>query len=100
VRTVGAAGGVGARHGDQGLLKYTDVQNLAVLKKPVLGPKPGQDYAEYARQMLTGLKVMRRELAVRLGLGGRRGRRVQWDRRVLPGRLVRWGRLGRLLNSG
>ena len=23
---------VGARHGDQGLLKYTDVQNLAVLK--------------------------------------------------------------------
>ena len=52
--------GVGARHGDQGLLKYTDVQNLAVLKKPVLGPKPGQDYAEYAKQMLTGLKVMRR----------------------------------------
>ncbi len=36
------------------------MQNLAVLKKPVLGPKPGQDYAEYAKQMLTGLKVMRR----------------------------------------
>jgi succinate-semialdehyde dehydrogenase / glutarate-semialdehyde dehydrogenase len=52
--------GVGARHGDQGLLKYTDVQNLAVLKKPVLGPKPGQDYSEYAKQMLTGLKVMRK----------------------------------------
>jgi succinate-semialdehyde dehydrogenase / glutarate-semialdehyde dehydrogenase len=52
--------GVGARHGDQGLLKYTDVQNLAVLKKPVLGPKPGQDYAEYSKQMLTGLKVMRK----------------------------------------
>ena len=55
--------GIGARHGDQGLLKYTDVQNLAVLKKPVLGPKPGQDYAEYAKQMLTGLKVMRRTTA-------------------------------------
>ena len=52
--------GIGARHGDQGLLKYTDVQNLAVLKKPVLGPKPGQDYADYAKQMLTGLKVMRK----------------------------------------
>ncbi len=52
--------GVGARHGDQGLLKYTDVQNLAVLKKQVLGPKPGQDYAEYVKQMLTGLKVMRK----------------------------------------
>ena len=28
--------GVGARHGDQGLLKYTDAINLAVLKKQVL----------------------------------------------------------------
>src|SRR3954468_19575180 len=25
--------GVGARHGDYGLLKYTDIQNVAVLKK-------------------------------------------------------------------
>ncbi len=33
--------GVGARHGDQGLLKYTDVQNLAVLKKQVMGARPG-----------------------------------------------------------
>ena len=33
--------GVGARHGDQGLLKYTDVQNLAVLKKQVMGAQPG-----------------------------------------------------------
>ena len=35
--------GVGARHGDQGLLKYTDVQNVAVLKKQVMGAaaRPG-----------------------------------------------------------
>jgi succinate-semialdehyde dehydrogenase / glutarate-semialdehyde dehydrogenase len=52
--------GVGARHGDQGLLKYTDVQNLAVLKKQVMGARPGQDYDAYVRQMLTSLKVMRR----------------------------------------
>ncbi|ANH36997.1 Putative succinate-semialdehyde dehydrogenase [NADP(+)] 2 [Nocardioides dokdonensis FR1436] len=52
--------GVGARHGDQGLLKYTDVQNLAVLKKQVLGARPGQDYNAYVKQMLTGLKMMRR----------------------------------------
>jgi aldehyde dehydrogenase (NAD+)/succinate-semialdehyde dehydrogenase/glutarate-semialdehyde dehydrogenase len=52
--------GVGARHGDQGLLKYTDVQNLAVLKKQVLGARPGQDYEAYVKQMLTSLKVMRR----------------------------------------
>ena len=52
--------GVGARHGDQGLLKYTDVQNLAVLRKQVLGARPGQDYDEYVKGMLAGLRVMRR----------------------------------------
>ncbi|MDP3891863.1 succinic semialdehyde dehydrogenase [Nocardioides sp.] len=52
--------GVGARHGDQGLLKYTDVQNLAVLKKQVMGPQPGQSYDDYIKQMLLSLKIMRR----------------------------------------
>ena len=52
--------GVGARHGDQGLLKYTDVQNLAVLKKQVMGARPGQDYDKYVKGMLSGLKMMRK----------------------------------------
>jgi aldehyde dehydrogenase (NAD+)/succinate-semialdehyde dehydrogenase/glutarate-semialdehyde dehydrogenase len=52
--------GVGARHGDQGLLKYTDVQNLAVLKKQVMGARPGQDYDAYVKQMLMSLKLMRK----------------------------------------
>lgn len=52
--------GVGARHGDQGLLKYTDVQQLAVLKRQVMGARPGQDYDEYVKGMLGGLKMMRR----------------------------------------
>ncbi|WP_139977564.1 succinic semialdehyde dehydrogenase [Nocardioides litoris] len=52
--------GVGARHGDQGLTKYTDVQNLAVLKKQVMGPRPGQSYEEYVKGMLAGLTMMRR----------------------------------------
>ena len=52
--------GVGARHGDQGLLKYTDVQNLAVLKKQVMGARPGQDYDKYVKGMLGGLKMMRK----------------------------------------
>ncbi|WP_205473756.1 succinic semialdehyde dehydrogenase [Nocardioides sp. SYSU D00038] len=52
--------GVGARHGDQGLLKYTDVQNLAVLKKQVMGARPGQDYDAYVKGMLGGLRMMRR----------------------------------------
>jgi aldehyde dehydrogenase (NAD+)/succinate-semialdehyde dehydrogenase/glutarate-semialdehyde dehydrogenase len=52
--------GVGARHGDQGILKYTDCQNLAVLKKQVMGPQGGQPYEAYAKQMRTSLKAMRR----------------------------------------
>ncbi|MCD4526490.1 succinic semialdehyde dehydrogenase [Nocardioides sp. cx-173] len=52
--------GVGARHGDQGLTKYTDVQNLAVLKKQVMGARPGQDYDAYVKGMLSGLRMMRR----------------------------------------
>ena len=52
--------GVGARHGDQGLLKYTDVQNLAVLKKQVMSPRPGQKYEDYVKGMLSGLKMMRK----------------------------------------
>lgn len=52
--------GVGARHGDQGLTKYTDVQNLAVLKKQVMSPRPGQPYEDYVKGMLSGLSMMRR----------------------------------------
>ena len=52
--------GVGARHGDQGLLKYTDVQNLAVLKKQIMGARPGQDHEKYVKGMLSGLKLMRK----------------------------------------
>ncbi|HEX4356097.1 MAG TPA: succinic semialdehyde dehydrogenase [Pseudonocardia sp.] len=52
--------GVGARHGDQGLLKYTDVKNVAVLKKQVMGPRPGQNHEKYVEGMLSGLKIMRR----------------------------------------
>ena len=52
--------GVGARHGDQGLLKYTDVQNLAVLKKQIMGARPDQDYQDYVKSMLSGLKMMRK----------------------------------------
>lgn len=52
--------GVGARHGDQGLLKYTDVKNVAVLKKQVMAPRPGQTYDEYAKQTQTSLRWMRK----------------------------------------
>jgi succinate-semialdehyde dehydrogenase/glutarate-semialdehyde dehydrogenase len=52
--------GVGSRHGDSGLTKYTDVQNVGALKKQVMGARPGQPYEEHAKSMLAGLKMMRR----------------------------------------
>ena len=52
--------GVGARHGDQGLLKYTDVQNLAVLKKQVMSAPADKPFAEHARTTLKAMDVARR----------------------------------------
>ncbi|HZJ06386.1 MAG TPA: succinic semialdehyde dehydrogenase [Nocardioidaceae bacterium] len=52
--------GIGARHGDNGLLKYTDGQNLAVLKKQVMGPPEGTPYAKHARTTLKSLSIMRK----------------------------------------
>ena len=52
--------GVGARHGDQGLLKYTDAQNITVLKKQVMGPQGNQTYDAYAKQTTLSLKLMRK----------------------------------------
>ncbi|CAM5549723.1 succinate-semialdehyde dehydrogenase (NADP(+)) OS=Tsukamurella paurometabola OX=2061 GN=gabD2_2 PE=3 SV=1 [Tsukamurella paurometabola] len=54
------ASGVGVRHGDAGLLKYTDTTNLATLKKQVYGARPGQTYAQYAKQTVQVLRLMRR----------------------------------------
>jgi succinate-semialdehyde dehydrogenase / glutarate-semialdehyde dehydrogenase len=52
--------GVGARHGDQGLLKYTETQNVATLKKQVMGPQGKQTYDDYAKQMQASLRWMRK----------------------------------------
>ncbi|MEJ7633583.1 succinic semialdehyde dehydrogenase [Aeromicrobium sp.] len=52
--------GVGARHGDQGLLKYTDAQNIGVLKKQVMEPQANQTYDAYAKQTQLSLRLMRR----------------------------------------
>jgi aldehyde dehydrogenase (NAD+)/succinate-semialdehyde dehydrogenase/glutarate-semialdehyde dehydrogenase len=52
--------GVGARHGDQGLLKYTDGINLAVLKKQVLNAPRDKPFEEHVEQTLKGLGMMRK----------------------------------------
>ena len=52
--------GVGARHGDNGLLKYTDGQNLAVVKKQVMDPPEGTPFAKHAEVTLKSLGIMRK----------------------------------------
>ncbi|WP_310962288.1 succinic semialdehyde dehydrogenase [Nocardioides terrisoli] len=51
--------GVGARHGDYGMLKYTDLQNVAVLKKQVL-TSPDEGFEENIVKTLKGLAIMRK----------------------------------------
>lgn len=52
--------GVGTRHGDQGLLKYTDTVNVGVLKRQVLSARAGQPYEKQLKMTLTSLRLMRR----------------------------------------
>lgn len=52
--------GVGTRHGDQGLLKYTDTVNVGVLKRQVLAARSGQPYDKQLKMTLMSLRFMRR----------------------------------------
>ena len=52
--------GVGSRHGDAGMLKYTDVQNVAVLKKQVLSNPPDTDWNTQVDKTVKGLRFMRK----------------------------------------
>ena len=53
--------GVGARHGDAGMLKYTDPINVAVLKKQVLTSPPDlEGYLKHMKQTKVSLRAMRK----------------------------------------
>lgn len=52
--------GVGERHGDAGLLKYVDVQHVAVLKKQVLGAPADKPYEEHVATALKTMRFMRK----------------------------------------
>lgn len=52
--------GVGSRHGDAGMLKYTDVQNVAVLKKQVLSNPPDTDWNKQVDVTVKSMRLMRK----------------------------------------
>ncbi len=52
--------GVGSRHGDAGMLKYTDVKNVAVLKKQVLSNPEDTDWSKQVDTTVKTLRIMRK----------------------------------------
>ena len=52
--------GLGRRHGAEGILKYTDVQTVAVQRLIPIAPLPGMSDAVWATTMTTALWAMRR----------------------------------------
>lgn len=52
--------GIGARHGDQGLLKYTDTINVGVLKSQVITARAKMAYDKQIASTLATLRIMRR----------------------------------------
>ena len=52
--------GVGTRHGDAGLLKYTDSVNIGVQKRQVMAARAAMPYAKQLQTTLLTLRMMRR----------------------------------------
>ncbi|MFF0489463.1 succinic semialdehyde dehydrogenase [Nocardia sp. NPDC004068] len=52
--------GVGVRHGDAGLLKYTDIVNVGVQKVQVMAARAKQPFDKQLRQTMVTLRLMRR----------------------------------------
>jgi succinate-semialdehyde dehydrogenase/glutarate-semialdehyde dehydrogenase len=55
------ASGVSRRHGEVGLLKYTETQTVAVQRGiPAFAPPPGMSYDQYQRVLGPMLKVLKK----------------------------------------
>jgi len=52
--------GLRPRHGEEGILKYTETQTIAVQRIMPLGPAKGMDAGKYARVMTSLVKLVRR----------------------------------------
>jgi len=52
--------GLGRRHGEYGILKYTEPQTIAIEKLVPVGPPPWLRADRYARVMTAGLRALRR----------------------------------------
>lgn len=53
------ASGIGRRHGIDGILKYTEAQNVTAQRLIGFGGIPGLDDAGFARALTVGLRAMK-----------------------------------------
>ena len=54
------ASGIGRRHGAEGLLKYTDVQSVAVQRLVDFSPPSWMTQEMFAQAMVAGLRILER----------------------------------------
>jgi succinate-semialdehyde dehydrogenase/glutarate-semialdehyde dehydrogenase len=59
------ASGLGRRHGEHGITKYTEQQTIAIQKLMPIAPPPGVPYRLWAKSMSLGLRLLRRTPGVR-----------------------------------
>jgi succinate-semialdehyde dehydrogenase/glutarate-semialdehyde dehydrogenase len=52
--------GLGRRHGQQGIVKYTETQTVAVQRLLAIDTPPFLSHRQYAAMMLGAVKVLRR----------------------------------------
>jgi succinate-semialdehyde dehydrogenase / glutarate-semialdehyde dehydrogenase len=52
--------GVGRRHGEKGILKYTESQTVATQRVMGIAPPPGVSRKAFAQAMTLGLRLMKR----------------------------------------
>jgi succinate-semialdehyde dehydrogenase/glutarate-semialdehyde dehydrogenase len=52
--------GLGRRHGAEGILRFTESQNVAIQRGLSLSAPPGMDEATYSKTLSGALKVLRR----------------------------------------
>jgi succinate-semialdehyde dehydrogenase/glutarate-semialdehyde dehydrogenase len=52
--------GLGRRHGEEGILKYTEAQTIATQRGRALAPAHGEDPARFAALLTRGLRLLRR----------------------------------------
>jgi succinate-semialdehyde dehydrogenase/glutarate-semialdehyde dehydrogenase len=57
--------GFGRRHGEEGILKYTEAQTIAIQRGMALAPPPGVSDEAYTKAFTAALKALKRTPGLR-----------------------------------